>query len=112
VIAIGRLLVGRKLALKWIEEEESRTENKMTFRESFYALQSLMGSDRDVERTELRVIVHENPYARMKWPQDLFRGPWDEHYGIGEEGYIRRVYAGQAVLEWEKLTGKVADFSK
>jgi hypothetical protein len=98
--------------MKWLQEQESKRGQKLTFEESIKALESLHGTDKDVSRTELRVIVHENRYARMKWPKDLFIGPWDQHYGIIEGGYIRRTYAGQSILKWEELTGDVADFSK
>jgi hypothetical protein len=50
VIALGRLLVGQKLALKWLSEEESKRGQKMTFAESIKALESLHGTDKDVSR--------------------------------------------------------------
>jgi hypothetical protein len=112
VVVLGRLMVGQALCFAWLKEEEQKLGRPMTWAESFNAIESCAGTFKDVSRTELRVIVHENPYARVNWPQNLFRGAWDEQYGIVDKGYIRRLYAGQALLEWEKLTGKVADFSK
>ena len=111
VIVIGRLMVGQKLCLDWLKEEEEKLGRRMTWHESVKAIESCAGTPKDVTRTELRVIVRENPYARIKWPQSLFRGSWDEHYGM-EGDYIRRLYAGADRLEWETMTGTVADFSR
>ena len=112
VIVMGRLSVGQELCLASVREKEQKLGRKLAPDELFVAIQSCAGTAQDASRTELRVVVHENPYARVSWPRNLFRGQWDEHYGTTDEGYIRRQYAGQARLEWEKLTGKVADFSK
>src|SRR6266446_636216 len=110
VIALGRLLVGQKLCMAWLKEEEQKLGREMTFEESVAAMETCRGTDNEISRTELRVIVYENPYARIAWPTDLFTGAWDQRYGVVDH-YIRRISAGVALLEWESLTGEVADFS-
>jgi hypothetical protein len=110
VIAVGQLLVGQKLCMAWLKKEEERLGHKMTFEESLAAIETCRGTDKDICRTELRVIVYENPYARITWPKDLFTAAWDERYGLVDH-YIRRISAGEALLEWERLTGEVAEFS-
>lgn len=51
---------------------------------------------RDPSRKPLRVVVHENPYARIPLPAELFRGPWDERYG-GLDGRIQQLFIGDEV---------------
>ena len=82
----------------------------MTFEESLEVIESWSDTEKDISRTELRVIVFENPYARIPWPRSLFCGAWDERYGIDDSGFIRRLYAGQALHDWERLTGQSPDF--
>ena len=41
-------------------------------------------------------MVHENPYARVPFPMDLFHGPYDERYG-GLDGRIQRLFQGDAL---------------
>jgi hypothetical protein len=111
VIALGQLRVGEKRFHAWVNQEQIKSGRKLTFEESIDAATAFQGTDKDVSRAELRVIVYENPYARIAWPRDLFTGPWDERYGLLDH-HIRRIYAGEAILEWERLTGREADFSK
>lgn len=56
----------------------------------------------DIDEEHLGVIVWENVFARMPLPRELFCGPFDERYGADGE-YIKRVFAGDAVLEYEEL---------
>ena len=51
---------------------------------------------RHPNRKPLRVVVHENPYARIPLPAELFRGPWDERYG-GLDGRIQQLFIGDEV---------------
>ncbi len=55
----------------------------------------------------LRVVVTENPFARMAFPEGLFVGPFDERWRwIKENGEIERVFAGSKLRELEELKGK------
>jgi hypothetical protein len=51
-----------------------------------------------------RVIIVENPYARIAFPEDLFVGPFDEHWRwTMENRKIERVFAGDKLKELEIL---------
>ncbi|MHC4706671.1 MAG: hypothetical protein ACYS8I_06250 [Planctomycetota bacterium] len=56
-----------------------------------------------------RVVVMENPYARVVFPGDLFSGSFDEHWRWREDlsGKIERLFAGNKLKELEELKGKV-----
>ncbi len=47
-----------------------------------------------------RVIVCENPGARMPFPREVLCGPFDERWAIVDQG-LRPVYAGMRVHEIE-----------
>jgi len=55
-----------------------------------------------------RLVVVENPFARMALPADLFNGPFDERWRWIEEqnGKIERIFAGNKLKELESLKGK------
>jgi len=48
------------------------------------------------EDQPLRLSVYENPFARIPFPPDLFRGPFDERWGI-EDNFHLRTFAGVEV---------------
>ncbi|MBN2138110.1 MAG: hypothetical protein JW720_09900 [Sedimentisphaerales bacterium] len=49
-----------------------------------------------------RVVVVENPYARVAFPADLFNGPFDERWRIGNDRQ-ERVFVGSKLKELESL---------
>ncbi len=50
-----------------------------------------------------RVVVTENPLARLRLPEEVFRGPYDERHRFRPElGRIERVYAGDRLVEMER----------
>jgi hypothetical protein len=53
---------------------------------------------RDPQRKPLRVVVHENPYARIPLPRELFCGAWDERYGR-LDGRIQQLFQGEEVAK-------------
>jgi len=46
------------------------------------------------ELRRVRVIVYENPFARIPLSRDLFRGPFDERFGE-KDGYLSRIFVGE-----------------
>jgi hypothetical protein len=60
-------------------------------------------TDYDPSREIPRVIVWHNTFARMPFPNDLFCGPYDTHFGIvhGETGEVEQsvTYRGSALPE-------------
>jgi hypothetical protein len=57
------------------------------------------------ELRRVRVVVYENPFARIPFRQDLFRGPFDERWGVDGE-FMRRVYVGSEVAAIESVLGE------
>jgi hypothetical protein len=55
---------------------------------------------RGASRTVLRVKYHENPYARVRFPSDHFRGPFDEHW-TWKEGVLERSFVGSELTAFE-----------
>lgn len=54
-----------------------------------------------------RVIVIENPFARIAFPSKLFVGPFDERWRwVKENGKIERIFAGNRLRELEELKSK------
>jgi hypothetical protein len=79
VIVVERLRIGEPLCVAWLKDEEQKLGRSMTWEESLKAIETCTGTPKDISRTELRVVVHHNPYARIRWPENLFIGSWDEH---------------------------------
>jgi hypothetical protein len=52
-----------------------------------------------------RLIVVENPFARIPFPEGLFKGPFDERWRWDEEqnGKIERIFAGDKLRELEAI---------
>jgi hypothetical protein len=52
-----------------------------------------------------RVVVIENPFARMPFPEDLFNGQFDERWMWDKDknGKVERTFAGDKLKEWETL---------
>jgi hypothetical protein len=68
-------------------------------------IEAARGTERDISLRQLRVVVHENPYARKPFPEDIFRGVYDERYGA-HEGKILRKYAGAEIERLEAEEGR------
>lgn len=55
-----------------------------------------------------RVVVVENPFAKIVFPEDLFVGPFDEHWRWAtKNGKIERVFAGERLKELETLKQEI-----
>ena len=59
------------------------------------------GTERDNRLRELRVVICENPYARIPFPTELFRGPYDERYG-NLSGGIQCIFVGEEIKKIEE----------
>ncbi len=70
-----------------------------TFRETFSP-----DIDFDKHERQLGVIVWENVFARIPFPRNLFRGPYDERWGQkGNKLEIERVFVGSELAALEGL---------
>ena len=57
------------------------------------------------ELRRVRVVVYENPFARIPFSRDLFLGPFDERWGVDDE-FMRRVYVGSEASAIESVLGE------
>ncbi len=97
VIALARINVGErrfKIAVRRRECELGR-ETKL---EEYLEMATDMSAIRSVQ--ELRVVVCSNPYARLQFPQELFSGPYDEHFGP-HQNHIQRTFFGDELKKLE-----------
>jgi hypothetical protein len=107
IIVLRRYMVGRKrfeIAMKRKEKEFGRALELPEFLDE---IERAKGTALDLSLSQLRVIVHENPFARIQLPVELFRGAYDEWYA-GSEGRIGRVFCGNQLeaLEIEEKAGE------
>lgn len=103
ILALEQIAVGRRrfgIALKRSQEELGR---KLTLEEHLEQIEEARGTERDVSLSQLRVVVCENPYARIPMPREIFRGTYDELYGIDvtTRDRIIRLYAGDQIKQLE-----------
>jgi len=109
VIVLEALMLGeRRFRCHMSRAMGDKSDHKLSWDEIF-ELERLerdkaRGTERDSAIVQWRVIVHENPWARNKLSRSLFCGRFDERFGDPDEsGSIRRIFAGDAVLELESL---------
>jgi len=67
---------------------------------AYEAIKRARGTERDASLREVRVIVHENPFATKKLPKNIFCGPYDERYGL-RHNRIKRISAGREIRKLE-----------
>ena len=80
-----------------LDQREKALGRRMPPEEAWTFMRSIRS--RKVEA--LRVIVFENPFARIPQDRKLFRGPWDERWGKQGET-IRRLYVGSSLRRIER----------
>jgi len=103
IIVVERYPIGEKRFRLYVYEREQELGRELGVDEYLQALEQSAGTERDLSLNRTRVRVHENPYAKVSLDRRLFRGPFDERYGL-VEGPNRwgKVYAGQGVAEFEE----------
>ena len=101
VIVLQNLAMGQRRFRKSLKQRERELGRSLTLEEFQRELDRARGTERDGSLSQLRVVVHENPYARLPLPRDLFRGPYDERYGA-EDNRITRVFAGEEIKSLEE----------
>jgi hypothetical protein len=98
VIVVQHLDVGARRFRGYIRELQASRGEAVSLEEHLHLMEAESGTPRDVSLRHLRVVVHENPYARIPMPRDLFVGPFDERYGPVDRG-IGRIFAGVELLK-------------
>ncbi len=98
VIALEKLAVGEKEFHIALARKERAEDRRLSWEETF----EFQRSEKEAyQRTALRALVYENPYAAKRLPDDIFMGPYDARWGPEpNEPRITRLYAG---AELEKL---------
>lgn len=99
IVVLENLRVGVRRALVEIAKKEKELARQLDWEETWSFLHKLPSMEVDIDECVPRVVVYENPYARIPLTRDIFRGPFDERYGP-EEDRIIRIFAG---TEIEKL---------
>lgn len=88
-----------------LKEEEKKQGKSLTGPEMIDARMRLY-PDHPVKRVP-RVVVVENPFARIPFPDALLVGPFDERWRwTGKNGKMERVFAGSRLKELEELKSK------
>lgn len=109
IIVLRRYMVGTKRFEIAMKRKENELGRKLELLEFWDEIERARGTALDLSLSQLRVIVLENPFARIQLPRELFRGPYDERYA-GVEGRIVRVFCGNqlAATEEEAREAEVA----
>jgi hypothetical protein len=107
VVVLQQIGVGKRRFDASVKRMQRKLGRELTLEEHFEAMNNARGTERDVSLTQLRVVVCENPYARIRLPRGTFRGPYDERYGADEvtKGHITRLSAGDLIKELESQEG-------
>jgi hypothetical protein len=74
-------------------------QKRISISQKLIALCPVTGGEEPV-----RVAVYENPYARMPLTREVFRGPFDERWGVDGDD-ICRLWLGERLLEIERELG-------
>lgn len=113
IVTLGRVPVGhRRLSIetKRIEKALGRS---LTWGEHWEFIHSEPSSQWisvrkkfDLRTKVLRVVVHENPFARKPLTRELFRGPYDERFGpVGD--HMACLYTGEGIQKLEQEEASV-----
>jgi hypothetical protein len=100
VIVLERFPVGQYSFATTAPRSESKLSAADKYVRTFKAMKLSRGTKRDASNWEIRVIVHENPFATKKLPEKIFSGPYDERYGL-RHNRIQRISAGREIRKLE-----------
>lgn len=98
ILVLDRVPVGEGLFRAALQERERQIGPPLAVEEIGKECESAKCTLRDPRRRPLRVVVHENPYARVPLSRDVFTGPYDERYGE-EHGCIQRLFCGAKLAD-------------
>lgn len=109
ILVLRQYMVGAKRFEIAMKRKESDLGRKLELLEFWDEIERARGTAMDLSLSQLRVVVHENPFARIQFPREIVRGPYDERYA-GSEGRIERVFCGNqlAALEEEAREAETA----
>lgn len=103
IIVVERYAIGEKRFRLFVHEREQELGRELSVGECLQSVEQSAGTERELSLNQIRVRVHENPYARVPLDRRLFRGPFDERYGVVEDpNRWGQIYAGRGVAEFER----------
>jgi hypothetical protein len=107
LLVLEQMGVGRRRFDIALTRRKAELGRRLTLDEHLEEIEKARGTERDVSLSQLRVVVCENPYARISLPRELFRGPYDERYGLDEttRNCIVRLYAGEQINQLDSQEG-------
>jgi hypothetical protein len=106
ILVIELLPVGKRRFEIETAKKSKKLGRELGYEEYIQLIDSSRGTERDVSLRQLRSVTCRNPYSRIAFPDNLFRGPYDECYGE-VSGELQRVYAGQQLKEIEDAQREV-----
>jgi len=101
ILVLGRVPAGERLFWTDLRRREAESGTTFPVTELLEELRRARWTGRDIRWRPLRVVVHENPYARIPLPAELFRGPYDERYG-GRDGRVQLLHQGDEIAKLPK----------
>jgi hypothetical protein len=105
IIVLEHFRLGmRRLRLEW-KRKESELNRQLSMEEFLRFAETLKAKGMSAEESLLRVLVYENPYARIPLTREIFTGLYDERFG-SEGDHMMRVFAGDKLLELETAAGE------
>jgi hypothetical protein len=102
VIVLGTYPLRHKRINIAIKNRQKQLGRNTTLDEDLEFYEALPDSP---ELRRVRVVVYENPFARIPLSRDLFSGPFDERWG-GDGEFMRRVFVGSEVATIESVLGE------
>ena len=100
LVVLEHLPLGqRRLRIKH-RRKEKELGRSLNWDEFMRLAESLRMNGLDTGEMVLRVVVYENPYARIGLARDIFVGPFDERFGL-EGDHMARIFAGKEILRLE-----------
>ena len=108
IAVLEQLEIGRRRFEIEVERLKRDGGGRLGLEEFRRLVQIARGTERDVSLRQLRVVLCENPFGRIRtFPREIFSGPYDEIYGQDESARdrITRVFAGERIKQLEAQEG-------
>lgn len=100
ILVLEHLNIGERRFNVSVARWEKKQGCSPTVTEFFQFIETALGTREDISLRQLRVVVYENPCARIPLSPELFRGSYDERYRITENRVVRE-FRGEEILKLE-----------
>ena len=114
ILTLEQFNIGKRRFDAKVRAAAKQLGRRLALEEYLDMIDRARGTEHDISLSQLRVVVCENPYARIPLPEGIFQGPYDERYGKDsiQGDQITRIHAGEHILgveEIERAAGPVVD---